>query len=233
MVKFQFLVHFPVRPLSHPGVSSLILVLSLIRDWSFRFYHHITYILLLLFTQRFSHHWSLSDSKSPQISRTLLSILAVLNNVVVWVVSTRPPTSKSSSPFSKPLVTVPNAPIKIGIIITCKVKVLILVLTFLQFYSVLSRDSIVDNFASSLLFVDYHYYYYCLQQVTIDAVSLLELIPFVCVQLTQRCCLPWPNAVVCKIFFIPYFLSFFCFSFSNFISFLICSLLQVLFLIGS
>ena len=26
-------------------------------------------------------HWSLSDSKSPQVSRTLLGILAVLNNV--------------------------------------------------------------------------------------------------------------------------------------------------------
>ena len=63
-------------------------------------------------------HWSLSDSKSPQVSRTLLSILAVLNNAVVWMVSTRPPTSKSFSPFSNPLVTVPNAPITIGIIVT-------------------------------------------------------------------------------------------------------------------
>ena len=42
-------------------------------------------------------HWSLSDSKSPQVSRTLLSILAFLNNVVVLIVSTRPPTYKSSS----------------------------------------------------------------------------------------------------------------------------------------
>ena len=32
--------------------------------------------------------------------------------------STRPPTSKSSSPFNSPLVTVPNASIKIGIIVT-------------------------------------------------------------------------------------------------------------------
>ena len=45
-------------------------------------------------------HWGLSDSKSPQVSRTLLSILAVLNNAVIWMVSTRPPTSKSPSPFS-------------------------------------------------------------------------------------------------------------------------------------
>ena len=38
-----------------------------------------------------------------------------LNKVVVWMVSIRPPTSKSSSPFSNPLVTVPNAPITIGV----------------------------------------------------------------------------------------------------------------------
>ena len=63
-------------------------------------------------------HRSLSDSKSPHVSRTLLSILGFLNNVVVWMVSTRPPTSKSSSPFSNPLVTVSNAPITIGIIVT-------------------------------------------------------------------------------------------------------------------
>ena len=63
-------------------------------------------------------HWSVSDCKSPQVSRTLLSILAVLNNVVVWMVSTRPPTSKSSSPFNNPFVTVPKAPITIGIIVT-------------------------------------------------------------------------------------------------------------------
>ena len=105
-------------------------------------------------------HWSLSDSKYPQAARTLLSILAVLNSAVVWMVSTRSPTSKSSSPFSNPLVTVPTAPITIGIIVTCmfhsffqfpsKVEVLIPLFTFFQFYSVVSRDSKVDYFASSL-----------------------------------------------------------------------------------
>ena len=43
-------------------------------------------------------HWSLNDSKSPQISRTLLSILADLNKAVVWMVSTHPLISKSFSP---------------------------------------------------------------------------------------------------------------------------------------
>ena len=62
-------------------------------------------------------HSRLSESKSPQVSRTLLSILVVFNNAVVWMVSTRPPTSKSSRPFNNPLVTVPKAPITIIIII--------------------------------------------------------------------------------------------------------------------
>ena len=105
-------------------------------------------------------HWSLSDSRSPQVSITLLSILAVLNNVVVSMVSTRLPTYNSSTPFSNPLVTIPNTPITINIIATCmfhsffqfpsKVEVLILLLTFFQLYSVVSRDSKVDYFASSL-----------------------------------------------------------------------------------
>ena len=56
-------------------------------------------------------HGSLSDSKSPQVSRTRLRILAVLSNAVVWIVSTRPLISKSSRPFNNPLVIVPNAPI--------------------------------------------------------------------------------------------------------------------------
>ena len=78
-------------------------------------------------------------------------ILAVLNNVVFWTVSTRPLTSKSSSSFNNPLMTEPKAPITIGIIFTLmfhnffqfpsKVEVLILLFTFLQFYSVVSRDS--------------------------------------------------------------------------------------------
>ena len=115
-------------------------------------------------------HWILSDSKSPQVSRTFLSILAVLNNAVVWMVSTRPPTSKSSSPFSNPLVTVPNAPITIGIIVTCmfnsffqflsKVEVLIFLFTFFQFYSVVSRDSKVDYFASSLFFFFFSFFFF-------------------------------------------------------------------------
>ena len=88
-------------------------------------------------------HWSLVDSKTPQVSRTLLSILAVLNNVVLMV-STRPPTSKSSSPFSNPLVTVPNAPITIGIIVTCM---------FLSFFNSLARSMYLSFFSHSFSFI--------------------------------------------------------------------------------
>ena len=89
-------------------------------------------------------HWSLSDSKSPQVSRTLLSILAVFNNAVIWMVSTRPPTSKSSSPFSNPLVTVPNVPITVGIIVTSM---------FHSFFNSLARSRYLSFFSHSFSFI--------------------------------------------------------------------------------
>ena len=98
-------------------------------------------------------HWSLSDSKSPLVSRTRLRILAVISNAVVWIVSTSPPTSKSSMPFNNPLVIVPKAPITIGnryfhvpqlFQISSKVEVLILLFTY------------------------YYYYYYSLQEFRIS-----------------------------------------------------------------
>ena len=88
--------------------------------------------------------WSLSDSKCPQVSRTLLSILAVLNNAVVWMVSTHPPTFKSSSPFCSPLVTVPNEPITIGIIVTCM---------FRSFFNALARSRYLSLFSNSFSFI--------------------------------------------------------------------------------
>ena len=86
-------------------------------------------------------HRNLSNSKSPQVSRTLLSILAVLNNAVVWMVSTCPPASKSSSPFNNPFVTLPNALITIGIIVT---------FMFHNFFDSLARSKYLSFF--SILF---------------------------------------------------------------------------------
>ena len=89
-------------------------------------------------------HWSVIDSKSSQVSRTLLTILVVHNNVVVWMVSTRPPTFKSSSPFNNPLVTVPNAPITIGIIVT---------FMFHSFFNSLARSRYLSFFSDSFSFI--------------------------------------------------------------------------------
>ena len=128
----------------------------------------IIIIIIIIYSFRVFHisvSWwffslSLSDIRSPQVSRTRLRILAVLSNAVIWVVSTRPPTSMSSRPFDNTLVTLPKAPITIGTIVTLmfhilfqfssKVEILILLFTFFQFYSVINRDSKIDNFASSL-----------------------------------------------------------------------------------
>ena len=130
-------------------------------------------------------HWSLSDSKSPQVSWTLLRILAVLNSAVVWTVSTRPPTSNSSSLFSSPVVTVPNVPITIGIIATCmfhsffhlpsKVEVFIFLFTLFQFYSEVNWDSKVHKFASSLFLL-----------IIIRSGLLNEIWWSVCMSMSQR-----------------------------------------------
>ena len=84
-------------------------------------------------------HWSLSYSKSSQVSRTRLRILAVLSNAIIWIVSTRLPTSKSSRPFNDPLVVVLKAPITISIIVT---------FMFHSYFNSLARSRYC-----------YHYYY--------------------------------------------------------------------------
>ena len=89
-------------------------------------------------------HWSLSDSKCPQVSRTRLGIPAVLSNAVVWIVSTRSPTSKSSRPFNNPLVIVPKAPITIGTIVT---------FMFHSFFNSLARSRYLSFFSLSFRFI--------------------------------------------------------------------------------
>ena len=89
-------------------------------------------------------HWSLSDSKSPQVPRTRLRILAVLSNDVVWIVSNRLPTSMSSRPFNNPLVIVPKAPITIGTIVT---------FMFHSLFNSLARSKYLSFFSLSFRFI--------------------------------------------------------------------------------
>ena len=83
------------------------------------------------------------------LSWTLLSILAIFNHVVVWMVSTRPPTSTSSSPFNSPLVTVQNAPIRISIIVTFMFHSFFLVFAFCS----LARSRYFSFFSLSFNFI--------------------------------------------------------------------------------
>ena len=70
-------------------------------------------IIIILFIWEFfkpslvdGFHWSLSDTKSRLVFRTLPSILANIDNATVVMVSTRSLISKSSSPSTSPSVTV-------------------------------------------------------------------------------------------------------------------------------
>ena len=89
-------------------------------------------------------HWSLSDSKSPQVSTTRLRNLAVLSNAVIWIVSTRPQTSKSSRPFNNPIVIVLKASITIGTIVT---------FMFHSFVNSLARSKYLSFFSHSFRFI--------------------------------------------------------------------------------
>ena len=121
---------------------------------------------LIIFSSELANgfHWSLSDSKFPQVSRALLNIEADLNNTVVWTVSIRLVIFKSFSLCTNPFVTVIRALISISIIVniifhslfqfSSKVKVLLPFFTFFLFYSV-RWDSKVHNFASSLFYINY------------------------------------------------------------------------------
>ena len=76
--------------------------------------------------------------------KTLQNVLNVLNNVVVWMVSTRSLISKSSCPFKNLLVTVPKTLVTIGLIFT---------LTFHSFFNSLARLWYLSFFSLSFSFI--------------------------------------------------------------------------------
>ena len=108
------------------------------------YYYYCYYYLLIRVFHISVSGWSFTGVWVTASLLKSLSILAILNNVVVWMVSTRPPTSKSSSPFSNPLVTNQNALITIGIIVTCM---------FHSFFNSLARSRYLSFFSHSLSFI--------------------------------------------------------------------------------
>ena len=83
-----------------------------------------------------------SDSKSPHVSRTFLSILADFSNVVVWMVLILSLILNSSSLLSKPLGIIPSAPTIIGITVT---------LIFHSFFTSLVRSKYFSVFSISFI----------------------------------------------------------------------------------
>ena len=140
-------------------------------------------------------HWSLTDSKSSQVFRTLLSILADLSNAIVWMGSTSL-ISKFSSPLTNPLGVVPSVPITTGITVTNMFRCL-----FVCFFSSLTRsrylslfslsfdftlrssrtDSKVDYIASSLFF----YFFFFFLTIAWSG-RLVDMRGSVCISKSQR-----------------------------------------------
>ena len=116
----------------------------------FNYYFYFTH--LRVFYTNVSWWFStgvLRDSKSPQLSKTLLNILIDLNNAIVWMFSSHPS-------ISSPLVTLPSA---IGITVTIifcqfsgKVLVLISLFALLQFYPVVNQNGKVHYSLDSPFF---------------------------------------------------------------------------------
>ena len=88
-------------------------------------------------------HWSLSNSKSPQIFSPFLNIMVDLSNAGVWRVLTHPLISSSSSSLTKPLGTVPWMLIITGMTITFMLH---------NFISSLARSKYLSLYLFSLIF---------------------------------------------------------------------------------
>ena len=104
-IRYPFFFHFWQRVWRHPGTLGSYY-------YYYYYFNNCSHTRKLMVT-----HWGFSDSRSTQVSRTLLSILVDLDNAAVWIVSTRL-NSKSSSPYTNPFVTVPCEPITTGVTVT-------------------------------------------------------------------------------------------------------------------
>ena len=124
-----------IRFLLYSFVSSSVLFLL---RYSFLFFYLSSQLPIFWSISRFIIIYSL------RVFHISVSILAVLNSAVVWMVCTHPPTSKSFSPFNNPLVTVLKAPITIGIFIT---------FMFHSFFYSLAKSRYLSFFSHSFSFI--------------------------------------------------------------------------------
>ena len=131
LVSFIFCIWFTVMPKSTwwQGLVFWNSFQEMFISWNLRLFYTFLFLWWILVSP---YYYYFKTFQSPfilalvdgfslkwlQVSRTLLSILADLNNAVVWMVSTHPLTSMPSSPCTNPLVTAPSSPITIGISVT-------------------------------------------------------------------------------------------------------------------
>ena len=98
--------------------------------------------------------------QSPQVSRTLPSILADRFNAVVWIVLIRSTISNYSNSFFKPLRTVSSAPITIGNTVTLTLHSFLNSLARFKYFPVLLHSLIFTQWSagtvSFLSFVNHH-----------------------------------------------------------------------------
>ena len=92
-------------------IMNILIVISLL-------IHLLVVILVFALSLAHGFSWRWSDSKYPQVSWTFLRILSDLKNDVSGMASTCSLISKSSSPLTNHLMTVPSAPLTIGITVT-------------------------------------------------------------------------------------------------------------------
>ena len=88
------------------------------RDSPFLLCRSLLYYSLRVFRTSFGRRSFTGVRVTANLLRTLLTILADLNNAVVWIFPSRPPIFNSSSPLSRPLGTFLSAPITIGCTVT-------------------------------------------------------------------------------------------------------------------
>ena len=125
-----------------------------------RLYFTIAIILLVSFSHHLKlmvFHWKLIDNKSSKVSRALVSILADLNNAVVWIISILPLILRPSSLSSNPFWTVWRVPRIIAITVTMKFHFLsslsrskYSLFVFFDFHSVVRRDGKIHYTVGSL-----------------------------------------------------------------------------------
>ena len=122
----------------------------------------IIIIIIVSFSPHYNlivFHWCLSYRKSPQVSRTLLSILINLSSAAVWMVLAYAPISLFQLPYQA-LVISSNPPISIGISLTFMFQCFLVLWqglsTCLSFhflwFSLICRHSKVNYSAGSLFF---------------------------------------------------------------------------------